>query len=55
MGFGNFGGGRSFGGPRQMHKITCSECGAEAEVPFKPIEGRPVFCRNCYASKKGQR
>lgn len=52
---GNFGGGRGggFGGPRQMHKITCSDCGAEAEVPFKPADGRPVYCRNCYASKKG--
>ena len=52
---GNFGGrGGGFGGPRQMHKITCSDCGAEAEVPFKPADGRPVYCRNCYASKKGQ-
>jgi CxxC-x17-CxxC domain-containing protein len=23
-------------GPREMHKITCSDCGNEAEVPFKP-------------------
>ena len=56
MGFGgNFGGrgGSSFG-PRQMHKITCSDCGAEAEVPFKPMDGRPVYCRNCYANKKPQ-
>ena len=21
-------------GPREMHKITCSDCGEEAEVPF---------------------
>lgn len=41
-------------GPRQMHKITCSSCGKESEVPFKPIEGRPVFCRDCYQNQKGE-
>ena len=49
---GGGGGGRSFGGPREMHKATCSECGNECEVPFKPTEGRPVFCKNCFQSKK---
>jgi CxxC-x17-CxxC domain-containing protein len=43
---------RSFG-QREMHKTTCSECGKECEVPFKPTEGRPVYCRECYAKKKG--
>ena len=39
-------------GPREMHKATCSECGQECEVPFKPTEGKPVYCRNCYAKRK---
>ena len=39
-------------GPREMHKATCSECGKECEVPFQPKEGRPVFCKDCYAKKK---
>lgn len=47
------GGFRRFDGPREMHKITCSECGKEAEVPFKPREGTPVYCRDCYFKKKG--
>ena len=34
--------------PREMHKITCSDCGKEAEVPFKPTDGRPVYCRDCF-------
>ena len=42
---------RSFG-PRQMHKVTCSACGKECEVPFKPIEGRDVFCKECYQERK---
>ncbi|MBN1157668.1 DNA-directed RNA polymerase [Candidatus Woesearchaeota archaeon] len=43
---------RSFGGPREMHKATCSECGQECEVPFKPVEGRPVYCKECYRKKR---
>lgn len=44
---------RRFGGPREMHKITCSECGKEAEVPFKPRTGAPVYCKECFMKKKG--
>jgi DNA-directed RNA polymerase len=51
---GGFGGGRrSFGGPREMHKIKCSECGKDAEVPFKPRNGTPVYCRECFFKRKG--
>jgi len=39
-------------GPREMHKATCAECGKECEVPFKPTEGRPVYCRECFAKRK---
>ncbi|MDD5147958.1 MAG: DNA-directed RNA polymerase [Candidatus ainarchaeum sp.] len=51
---GNFdrGGRGNFGAPREMHKATCSECGKECEVPFKPTEGKPVYCRECYAKKR---
>lgn len=44
-------GSRSFG-PGEMHKAVCAECQNECEVPFKPHEGRPVYCRDCYATKK---
>ncbi|MEM3374700.1 MAG: CxxC-x17-CxxC domain-containing protein [Candidatus Woesearchaeota archaeon] len=37
---------------RQMHKAICSDCGQETEVPFKPIEGKPVYCRTCYQNHK---
>ena len=39
-------------GPRQMHPATCSDCGKECEVPFKPTEGKPVRCRDCFAKTK---
>jgi CxxC-x17-CxxC domain-containing protein len=42
----------NFSGPREMHKATCSECKNECEVPFKPAEGKPVYCRDCYMKKK---
>jgi len=42
---------KSFG-PRTMHPAKCSECGVACEVPFKPTEGKPVFCRDCYNKKK---
>ena len=52
MAYGGGGGFRRDFGPREMHKAVCSECGKECEVPFKPTEGKPVFCRDCYAKKR---
>ena len=37
---------------REMHKVNCSECGKETEVPFKPDGDRPVYCRDCYQKHK---
>ncbi|KAF0194604.1 MAG: zinc-ribbon domain containing protein [Bacillota bacterium] len=40
----------SFGGGarREMHKVTCSRCGKEAEVPFRPSGDKPVYCKDCF-------
>ena len=48
----NQGGPRKNFGPREMYKATCAECGQECEVPFKPKEDRPVFCKACYTKKR---
>ena len=57
MGNFNRGGGggfrRNFDRPREMHKAICAECKKECEVPFKPEDGRDVFCKDCYRKKKG--
>lgn len=37
---------------RPMYDAVCSKCGQECKVPFKPTEGRPVYCRNCYRPKR---
>ena len=31
---------------------VCSQCGRETTVPFRPTQGRPVFCRECFQSRK---
>ena len=63
---GRSGGGRSggFGGdrgsrfgnrddrPREMHDAKCGDCGTDCQVPFKPREDRPVYCRECFQSHK---
>lgn len=44
--------GGSMGGeraPRQMHPAVCAECGIETEVPFRPSNDRPVYCRACFS------
>ena len=33
-------------------RTTCSHCGKETTVPFKPTQGRPVFCRECFQSRR---
>lgn len=40
---------------RGMYKATCADCGKDCEVPFKPTEGRPVYCRDCYRKHGPQR
>lgn len=32
--------------------INCSACGRETTVPFRPTQGRPVFCKDCFQSRK---
>ena len=31
---------------------NCSACGKETTVPFRPTQGRPVFCRECFQQRK---
>ena len=38
-------------GARPETRTVCSQCGAETTVPFKPTQGRPVLCRQCFQLK----
>ncbi len=53
-GYGSRGGGSNGGsrGPREMFTATCSSCGREAQVPFRPTSGKPVYCNDCFASRR---
>ncbi len=38
----------SAGLSRTETRTVCSSCNLETTVPFKPTQGRPVFCRQCF-------
>lgn len=40
-------------GPREMFTATCSNCGNEARVPFRPTTGKPVYCSDCFRTMRG--
>ncbi len=60
---GRSGGGRGFErrsfndrgsrGPVQMHSATCDNCHKSCEVPFRPTNGKPVFCSSCFENNRG--
>src|ERR1700740_1310415 len=33
-------------------RTNCSQCGKETTVPFRPTQGRPVLCRECFQQKR---
>ena len=37
---------------RSETRTTCSQCGKETTVPFKPTQGRPVYCRECFQQRR---
>ncbi len=45
------GGGRGYGGTREMYSVTCTNCGQPAEVPFQPRGDKPVYCKDCFAQR----
>lgn len=43
-------GGSRGGYQKRMYDVVCSNCGADAQVPFQPSGDRPVLCKACYSS-----
>jgi CxxC-x17-CxxC domain-containing protein len=37
---------------RTETRTECSACGVETTVPFKPTQGRPVLCRQCFQDRR---
>ena len=54
MGYQQGGGGGYGGVAREMHKAICAECKKECEVPFKPRNDRPIYCKDCYSKRKNE-
>lgn len=44
------GGGRGGYQQKRMYDVICSNCGANAQVPFQPSGDRPVLCKSCYSN-----
>ncbi len=38
---------------RIMFEAVCADCQKVCEVPFKPVEGRAIYCKLCFARRKG--
>jgi CxxC-x17-CxxC domain-containing protein len=54
---GGYGGGGGYGArssaPREMFDAVCSNCGKDARVPFRPTNGKPVYCSDCFRTMRG--
>lgn len=37
---------------RMMYAAKCSECGKNCEVPFRPTNGKPVRCDDCFGNQR---
>ena len=33
---------------KKMYDVVCAKCGVQTKVPFKPILGKDVYCKDCY-------
>lgn len=32
----------------ELHRVICARCGESCEVPFRPTNSKPVYCRDCF-------
>lgn len=39
---------------RKLFDAICTKCGAQTKVPFRPIEGREVLCKECFTNQNNQ-
>ena len=40
--------------PQVRYDVTCSACGADTSVPFKPNHEKPLYCPDCYKKMKSE-
>ena len=39
---------------KKLYEAVCTRCGAQTQVPFRPIEGREVLCKECFDKARAQ-
>ena len=37
---------------RTLYEAICADCAKVCEVPFRPVEGRAVYCKECFGRRK---
>ncbi|EGO62303.1 zinc-ribbon domain containing protein [Acetonema longum] len=37
---------------REMYDAVCANCGVTTQVPFKPRNDRPIYCRECFSANR---
>ena len=37
---------------RTGHQTICDDCGMSTTVPFRPTQGKPVYCQPCFKSRR---
>jgi len=48
------GGGRGrFDNNKELFNAVCDKCGKDCKVPFKPSQGKPVYCSSCFEQESG--
>ena len=37
---------------RTQHQANCSQCGMSTTLPFRPTQGKPVYCQTCFRARQ---
>ena len=37
---------------RTRHQAVCGDCGVSTTLPFRPSQGKPVYCRPCFNARR---
>ena len=37
---------------RTGHQTICDDCGMSTTVPFRPTQGKPVYCQSCFRARR---
>lgn len=45
---------RQNNGEREFFKATCADCGVACEVPFRPTNGKAVYCSACFEKQESR-